>query len=99
MEKIFSFSRSAYWGRGHWLVTYPEGQGRVSVSVDGTWSAFDWSNPPTSGITPRPALADGLSTRNDAAIVLRAVTQVADVMERETNEPVKQIESRSCGHV
>lgn len=99
MSKIFTFTRSPYWGKGHYLVKYPEGDGRVSLAEDGTWSAFDWAGAPIPGIPPRPALADGLSTRSDAAIVLRTVSKVADAMEAETNELIKQMENRSCGHL
>lgn len=98
MNKAFRFTRSAYWGDGHWLVAFPEGNGRVSRAEDGTWSAFDWVTP-IKGTPTRPALAEGLSTRKDAAIVLRATQQVADAMMKETEELIKTYENRSCGHV
>lgn len=94
----FKFKKSEYWGDGHWLVQYPEGSGRVSRDYDGTWLAFDWVMP-TEGVEPRPALAEGLSTRKDAAIVLRTVDKVAAKMEAETNELVDSMQNRKCSHI
>jgi hypothetical protein len=98
MGKIFTFKKSEYWGDGHWIVLYPEGEGRVSRAEDGTWSAFDWITK-IAGVEGRPALADGLSTRKDAAIVLRTVDMVAEKMHAETDQLIDSMEKRSCGHL
>lgn len=92
------FKRSAYWGRGHYIVTGTGSEGRVSLAEDGTWSLFDWITP-VEGMPRRPALAEGFSNRKDAAIAWRAICQVADKMEAETNELIADMEKRTCGHL
>lgn len=97
MNEDIRFSRSDYWGKGHYLVRFSGGTGRVSRAEDSTWSAFDWVYP-VEGFEPRPALAEGLTNRRDAAIVLRTVCQVADKMEAETNELIRELQAKRCPH-
>jgi hypothetical protein len=74
--KPFRYARSDYWGKGHWLVHMDGTMGRVSRDEGGTWSAYDWYSPLPEGATPPPALAEGMTKRDDAARVLLAATKV-----------------------
>jgi hypothetical protein len=75
-EMQYGYRRDAWWGPGHYVVTQGgRTLGRVSKSDDGKWSAYPEPIHPAAGRPLPPAVAKGLSTRRDAAILLDTVSR------------------------